>query len=233
MNAQDLDKLLDKLALCVANPPGAERMAVLQESILDNRLTDEEIKRGYLGVRDSPKPFWPSPGEFLALARPKVDAVTVFRSEGEQIFAGLIDCPERYGPYSPHVGRIYQREIIERHHGAAAAIAFGAVASRFRGGGPDEESLPWVRKEFLTAYEDARAEHPAPTLIPPARQLPASPEGRTEAELAISGASEPSADEKRFREMVSGGFRTAPAPDFETRKAELEKQAKELIGGNA
>ena len=95
MNAQDLDKLLDKLALCVANPPGAERMAVLQESILDNRLTDEEIKRGYLGSRDSPKPFWPSPGEFLALARPRVEKSTLLIGEGEAIWAAILDHPDR------------------------------------------------------------------------------------------------------------------------------------------
>ena len=234
VNVSDLDKLLDKLALCVANRPAAERLALLQESILDNRLTDEEIRRGYLSVRDSPKPFWPSPGEFLAVARPRVAPSTVHLGEGEAIWAAILDHPERYGPYSPHVGRVYERHLVEKLHGAAAGIAFAAVASRFRGGfDEDGKALQWARKDFLTSYEAARAEHPAPTLTPVERQLPAAPEGRTEAELALPGQVDGGEQEKRFREMVSGGFRAAPAPDFETRKAELSRQAQELSGGAA
>lgn len=161
MKQEDLLKLMDKLGDCVANKPSPEKISVLMESILDNRLTDEEIRRGYVEVRDSPSPFWPSPGEFKAKARPV--ASSTISGEAETIFQHLIDHPTKYGKYNPNAGVIIERKLVEKHHGVAAGIAFAAVASRFRG--LLEESVPFVRKDFQTAYEDARRVHGAPVTL--------------------------------------------------------------------
>lgn len=230
MNAPDLDKLLDKLALCVVNRPEPVRLSLLQESILDNRLTDEEIKRGYLGIRDSPKPFWPSPGEFLAKARPPAN-VAAIGTEAETILQLILDHPLKYGSYNPETGTVYERRKIEAQHGRAASEAFGAVQGRIR----TMETLAdekWVRVEFCRAYEAARADHGAPlTLTPPSNRLKA-PEpakalgGATEEETKVAEA------KKRFSEMIHGPAITRyqrETPDWEARKAFLAAQAAELM----
>lgn len=167
--------LLDRLSLVTANKPTPEQIGVAIESILDNALSDSEVKRGYVTIRDSVKPFWPTPGEFLAAARPAQSAEAVkaqHLGEAERIFVALMDSPQRYGRYNPHTGIVIDRRIVEERHGRAAGIAFAAVQTRFATLNREEPTtVAWTRKEFVDAFTAARSEHEAPMLPETPRRL--------------------------------------------------------------
>lgn len=172
MKADTLNGLIEKLKAACAKEPTAAQIDVLKESIIDNRLTDEEILRGYKASRDAEDPWWPKPGEFLTRARPPVSE-PVIAGEAETIFQLILDHPLKYGTYNPETGTIWDRRKIEAAHGRAAGEAFGAVQGRFR----TMETLAdekWVRKAFSDAYATARGDHGAPlALTPPQNRLSA------------------------------------------------------------
>jgi hypothetical protein len=201
---ESLLKLLDLMGDCVANKPTPGRVAVLLESVLDNRLTDDEVRRGYIAVRDSIKPWWPSPGEFLALARPPASSVVV-DSEANRLFDLIRDNPgQAYGRHSPEVGTIRDRRLIERAHGPAAGLAFVAAGGAAAFAGMTERSETWIRKEFSKAYEGARLDHGAPLTLDPARLIPARPA----APLLTGAADQPGEGPhlRRLRELIRDGF---------------------------
>jgi len=177
MNQAKLDELFARLKAACAKEPTQAQIDVLKESILDNRLSDEEILRGYRASRDAEDPWWPKPGEFLVRARPPASAPMI-AGEAETLFQLILDHPLKYGTYSPEVGTVWERRKIEAAHGRAAGEAFGAVQGRFR----TMETLAdekWVRKAFCDAYADARSDYGAPlSLTAPAnRMLPPGPVG--------------------------------------------------------
>lgn len=227
MKAETLNGLLEKLKAACAKEPTAAQIDVLKESIVDNRLTDEEILRGYKASRDAEDPWWPKPGEFLARARPPASA-PVIAGEAETIFQLILDHPLKYGAYNPETGTIWDRRKIEAAHGRGAGEAFGTVQGRFR----TMETLAdekWVRKAFCDAYSEARADHGAPlALTPPSRQRPAKEERK-----ALTGTAEPAplaAEDAVYQELL---HRVEPPPpmtaeSFESKKAALMAQAKEL-----
>lgn len=165
MNHAEIMEKLKRLSKATKNQPSADDLDLMAECIADNRLTEDEINRGYAATRDSPEPWWPKPGEFLARARPA--GLSKITGEAETIFQNLIDHPDRYGKYNPNVGIILERRLVEARHGEAAGRAFAAVSSRFRG--LLQESVPFVRKDFLEAYDDARRDLGAPKTL----ELPA------------------------------------------------------------
>jgi hypothetical protein len=231
VKADEILKIIERMAAAVAKKPEPVQMAVMVEAIVDHRLSDAEIKKGYVAVRDSPSPWWPTPGEFLAKARPR-PAAALITGEGDTIFQMLIDNATSYGEYNPHCGTIYDRRRVEDAHGPAAGIAFAAVASRFRRMSVDD--APFVRKEFIAAFEDARSTHGAPILTPPSHRLTSRQEPRP----AISGevAQGPKSQLEEFRTRVLGiGSSPAPATrvDVEARKADLARQARDLMGAVA
>ena len=227
MKAETLNGLLEKLKAACAKEPTAAQIDVLKESIIDNRLSDEEILRGYKASRDAEDPWWPKPGEFLARSRPPVSA-PVIAWEAETIFQLILDHPSAYGTYSPENGMILDRRKVEAAHGRAAGEAFGSVQGRFR----TMETLAdekWVRKGFCDAYVESRADHGAPlALTPPERRLFAPAPAK-----ALIGTAEPAplaAEDAVFQEVLK---RVEPPPpmsqqDFESRRAELLRQAHEL-----
>lgn len=228
MKAETLNGLFEKLKAACAKEPTAAQIDVLKESIIDNRLTDEEIHRGYKASRDAEDPWWPKPGEFLARARPPASAPVV-AGEAETIFQLILDHPLRYGTYSPEVGTVWDRRKIEAVHGRAAGEAFGAVQGRFR----TMESLAdekWVRKAFSDAYADSRNDHGAPlALTPPERRITAQ-----EPKL-VAGKEESIAEEiqRRYADTIrlrtAGHYVQETAPvGFDARKAELLRQAEAL-----
>lgn len=173
MNPSDLTALLTRLSKATKNQPTADDIDMIVECVVDNRLTDDEIKRGYRVSRDQPDPWWPKPGEFLARARPPANMAAI-GSEAETILQLILDHPLRYGSYNPETGTIYDRRKIAAHHGRAAGEAFGSIQGRIR----TMENLAdekWLRVEFCKAYEAARADYgPPATLTPPERQIKAS-----------------------------------------------------------
>lgn len=226
MKAETLNGLFEKLKAACAKEPAKAMIDVLKESIIDNRLTDEEIHRGYKASRDAADPWWPKPGEFLARARPPASA-PVIAGEAETIFQLILDHPLKYGTYNPETGTIWDRRKIEAAHGRAAGEAFGAVQGRFR----TMETLAdekWVRKAFCDAYAEARSDHGAPlALTPPSRQLT---EQKATGALTGATAEDDAAAEahKRFREMIHGPETLKAPVDWEARKAALLVQAREL-----
>jgi len=172
MKPDQFKAIMEKLKAACAKEPSPAQYDVLVESIADNRLTDEEILRGYRSSRDAEDPWWPKPGEFLVRARPPVSAPVVI-GEAETIFQLILDHPLKYGNYNPETGTIWDRRKIEAAHGRAAGEAFGAVQGRFR----TMETLAdekWVRKAFCDAYVTSRDDHGAPlALTPPSNRLSA------------------------------------------------------------
>jgi hypothetical protein len=232
VNKESLSKLLDRLGDCVANKPTPERMLPLLESIMDNGLTDDEVRRGYVAVRDSKKPWWPTAGEFLALAKPPASAAVV-DSEANRLFDIIRDNPgQAFGRHSPEVGTIRNRRLIERALGQAAGLAFVAAGGASAFAGMTEKQEPWVRKEFTKAYEVARLDHGAPLTLDPARLLPAPP-----ATPLLTGAAQPremGEHERAFRDLMQSlrepsGTRRV---DLGARLAELRRQAEQLRGGS-
>ena len=70
MSTEELTTLLVRLSKATKNQPTADDIDLILECVIDNQLTDDEIKRGYRVSRDQPEPWWPKPGEFLDRARP-------------------------------------------------------------------------------------------------------------------------------------------------------------------
>lgn len=227
MNQAKIDELFARLKAACAKEPTQAQIDVLKESILDNRLSDEEILRGYRASRDAEDPWWPKPGEFLVRARPPASAPVIF-GEAETIFQLILDHPLKYGTYNPESGTVWDRRKIEAAHGRAAGEAFGSVQGRFR----TMETLAdekWVRKAFCDAYAEARSDHGAPlALTPPSNRLKAP-----EPTKAITGQAE-DGDlieilKERFREALHGPGIPAHLPlDFEARKSFLMEQAEDL-----
>jgi hypothetical protein len=222
MKSVDLMALLSRLAKATKNQPTADDIDILSECIIDNRLTDDEIRMGYQASRDASEPWWPKPGEFLSRARPstsKPATATLHRTEAELIFQSILDNPQLYGPYNPHTGRVYQRRMVEGRHGKAAGIAFAAIATRLpHMNREDPASVTFTRKEFVDAYDAARMEYPAPPPIPPSRQLPARPAPKLEPFRVEPGAYIPTPTPEKVKTEL----------DFDARKAELLRQAEEL-----
>ena len=223
MKPDQFKAIIDKLKAACAKEPTPAQYDVLIESIADNRLTDEEIMRGYRASRDAAEPWWPKPGEFLARARPPVSA-PVIAGEAETLFRLILDHPLKYGTYNPETGTVWDRRKIEAAHGRAAGEAFGSVQGRFR----TMETLAdekWVRKAFCDAYAESRIDHGAPsTLTPPERCLTAQ-----EPRAALPGATAETEAQKRFNEILNGSVGTSFLPEnFEERKAILLKQAEAM-----
>lgn len=107
MKAETLNALIEKLKAACAKEPTAAQVDVLKESIVDNRLTDEEIFRGYRLSRDAESPWWPKPGEFLSRAR-RVREVGSLEHRRELI-ENLLDTLE---PHSP--GWISTKAVLDR-----------------------------------------------------------------------------------------------------------------------
>jgi len=231
MNTQDINAVLDRMASGCAKAPTAMQRSVLIESLIDNRLTAEEVRRAYVAVRDALKPWWPTPGEFLALARPAASSATV-ESEANTLF-DLVKANrgQAYGRYSPEVGIVRERRLIEAAHGRAAGLAFVACGGSAAFSAMTERSEPWDRKRFCEAYESARADHGAPLTLDPARMLPPATASAPQLEGAVeSTPAEPGEQELRFRAMVVG-FRApgrGEVVDFEARVRKLREQAQQL-----
>jgi hypothetical protein len=227
VNKESLSRVLDQLGDCVANKPTPGRMAVLLESIIDNRLTDDEVRRGYIAVRDSVKPWWPSPGEFLALARPPVSSVVV-DSEANRLFDLIRDNPgQAYGRHSGE-GTFLNRRLIEAAHGRAAGLAFVAAGGSSVFTTMNDRSEPFVRKAFVKAYETARADFGAPLTLDPARLLPAA--SATPLLTGAAQAHEMGAHERAFRDLMQSlrEPNQTRRVDLEARLAELRDQAEQL-----
>lgn len=225
MKAENLMMLLRRLAASSAKEPTPEAIDALVESITFNKLTHAEIMRGYHGSRDG-SPWFPKPSEFLARARPPADKAEV-GGEAEAIFQSLIERPTLYGSRG-HDGTVYERRRVETLHGPAAGIAFAAVASRFQG--LLLESVPFVRREFVAAYESARADHGPPLTLDPARLLPCRSAGPATLPGATDSESSEGPNQRRLREMLRGGFKAASprSPvDLPSRLDHLRRQAEE------
>lgn len=192
--ADEIKGLLRRMSAACAKAPTPQQIEVAIESIIDNQITGEELRRGYASVRDAEEPWWPTPGKFLKLCRPPVPP-SVISGEAEALFQLLIDNPTAYGTYSPHCGVVYDRRRVEEAHGPAAGIAFAAVSSRFRGLTID--ALPFVRRDFAAAYGDARASHAAPDLTPPSHRLQSS-----QVAAQIKGATSSNDQTEEFRARV-------------------------------
>lgn len=203
---------------------------LILECCIVEKLTAAELERGYRTRVRKKDCYRPRYGEWLEDCRPSASVATV-SGEAETIFQSLIDQPSLYGKYNPNGPRVYERRRVAATHGAAAGIAFAAVASRFRN--LEEESVPYVRRDFVTAYEDARKDQPAPLTLDPARLLP-SPPGAAGRIPGSVGPEEAGEQEQKFRELVRGFREPAAGPrvDVEARLAQLRKQAEE-IGGAA
>jgi hypothetical protein len=233
MTREAISELLTRMSASCAKEPTALQRSVLMESMIDNSLTPAEIKRGYIAVRDAAKPWWPTPGEFLALARPPVSSAVV-ESEASRLFDLIREnTGMRFGKYNPESGVIRERRLIEDVLGRAAGLAFVAAGGSQAFASMTEKSEPWVRKAFSEAYEDARADYGAPVTLDPARLLPAAPAPAK----ALTGAVEPSEQEKKFRELVLG-FRSPAAAGLNQKAADerlriLREQARELTSGDA
>lgn len=227
MRPEDLTLLLSRLAKATKNQPTTDDIDLMCECILDNRLTDEEIERGYVASRDASEPWWPKPGVFLSRARPPA-SVAVVQTEANRLFDLIRDNPgQAYGRHSPEVGTIRDRRLIERAHGPAAGLAFVAAGGASAFGGMSEKSEPWVRKAFSEAYEAARADHGAPLTLDPARLLTSRP---APVPLLQGAVGEEGEERRKFRELV-GGFReisARPRVDVASRVEVLRRQAAEL-----
>lgn len=237
-NQEELKRLLARLKLACVQPANETKdttdaaWAMILECIAVERLTPEEIERGYRATIRKVPTYRPRYGEWLQACRPATSQEAMLvkaRSEAETILGLILDHPLRYGRYSPEVGTVYDRRKVEDAHGRAAGEAFGAIAGRIS----TMESLAdrkWLSIAFCEAYEAARDAYGAPVaLTPPALRLvsqaPKALPGSTVDDEAAAAA------HKRFLEMIHGpAMSVKPPADWDARKRELMDQAKQLRG---
>lgn len=123
-------------------------------------VDDEELDGCVSALLRSPSPFWPTPGQLLALS-PRVKRAEVgedgAKSAAQRLFHEIIRYRQGYGPgyHGPVVNLL-------GHEGNTALEAqiqagLGAIGGWRHLGSVEEDQLSWVAKDFVAAFLADRA----------------------------------------------------------------------------
>lgn len=143
---------LKRLVRCTANPPTAEILADLSADWMGilGDMSDQDLDAAVVAYLRAPSPFWPTPGQLLALTPQKQLAAI---DDAEEAWEHVCAITARNAYAEPPTGAL---DRSDRQRDAALQTALRSIGGAKGLGQSLEATMHYTRRTFLEVYRNAR-----------------------------------------------------------------------------